>query len=61
MGRASHHSYTTIPARQVYMSHKTVREIFPYLAQGLSIVRLNCDFADPGIYMIGSHVNPIIM
>ena len=32
MGRASHHSYTTIPARQVYMSHKTVREIFPYLA-----------------------------
>ena len=25
--------------------------------QGLSIVRLNCDFSDSGIYMMGNHPN----
>ena len=28
---------------------------------GLSIVRLNCDFSDSGIYMIGNHPNPKIL
>ena len=29
--------------------------------QGLSIVSLNCDFSDSGIYMIGNHPNPNIL
>ena len=29
--------------------------------QGLSIVRLNCDFSDSGIYMMGNHPNPKIL